>query len=143
MDRSQGRRFKLELERLWNEETTISFFLSFFLFKMPLHHLSIYQGDLFTRLKLVFIKNQNIRKNKWKIESPFDSGNGQFTCQKCGEVWITERILPKGLENPFELERVTGRKLRKFRKLRSFLRKFHGDFKFVRITEIRIRESQL
>ena len=36
------------------------------LFVKPLHHLSIYQGDLFTHLKIVCIKNQNIRKNKSK-----------------------------------------------------------------------------
>ena len=29
--------------------------------------------------------------------------NGQFTCQECTKVPITERIFPKGIENPFEL----------------------------------------
>ena len=29
--------------------------------------------------------------------------NGQFTCQECSKVRITERIFPKGPENPLEL----------------------------------------
>ena len=43
----------------------------------------------YTRLKLVCIKNQNIRK-KSKFERPFD-GDGQFTCQEFRKVRITER----------------------------------------------------
>ena len=54
-------------------------------------------------LKISCIKNQNILKNKSKSESLFDVDNSQFICQKCRQVWITERISPKGLENPFEL----------------------------------------
>ena len=56
-------------------------------------------------LKLAYIKNQNIRKNKSKFERPFDGDNGQFTCQQCRKVRTTERIFPKGLEKPFELQK--------------------------------------
>ena len=49
------------------------------LFGKPLRHLSIYQEELFMRLKLACIKNQNIWKTKSKFERPFDDDNGQFT----------------------------------------------------------------
>ena len=50
-------------------------------------------------------------------------------------------------EEKFELQRESSQmdlrsELRKGN-YKSFLRKFHGDFKFVRITEIRIREGRL
>lgn len=106
------------------------------LFVKPLRHLSMYQGDVFKSLKIVFIKNRNIRKNKTKFERPFDGDNGHFTCQECRKIRITEN-LPKGTWNfvwtieIFELQRFQLRKGKK-----SLLRKFHGDFTFVQIKEI-------
>ena len=38
-----------------------------------------------------------------KIERPFHGDNGQFLLQECRKIWITKRILAKGLENSFEL----------------------------------------
>ena len=95
-----------------------------------LRHLSIYQGDLLIHLKLVCIKNQNIRKNKSKFERSFDGDNGQFTGQQCRKVWLQRESSQRDL------------------KIRSNYRNFriveicsnHEDFW---ITEIRIRESQM
>ena len=93
----------------------------------PLCHLSIYQGDLFTRLKLVCIKNQNIRKNKSKFERPLDGDNGENYRQNLHKgTWKSVRII-----EIFELSRFDLRK----GTYKSFLRKFHGDFKFVLIME--------
>ena len=82
----------------------------------PLGHLSIYQGDLFTRLKLVCIKNQNIQKNKSKFERPFDGDNG----------------LVSDVEK-FELQREFSQRELKIR----------SNYRHFRITEIRITESKL
>ena len=71
-----------------------------------LHHLSILQGDLFTRFKLVCIKNQNVRKT-------VDGDNGHFSCQECRKVRIKKRILlPKKSVRVFTT--LPGKKYRKF-----------------------------
>ena len=50
--------------------------------------------------------------------------------------------LPKGNWKSVQVIEVSNYRDSSYGKeIKSFLRKFHSDFKFVRITEIRIRES--
>ena len=106
----------------------------------PLCHLSTYKGDVFTRLKLVCIKNRNIpKKKKSKFGRPFDGDNSQFICQECRKVQIIERIFLERLPRKsfriiriFDFQRFESRK----GNYKCFLRKFYGGFKLVRIMEI-------
>ena len=45
-----------------------------------------------------------------KRRKTFDGDNDQFTCQECRKVRIIGRIFPKGLENQFELLKVSNYK---------------------------------
>ena len=81
-----------------------------------LRHLFIFEGELFTRLKLVCIIKSKHLKNKSKFERPFDGDNGHFSCQESRKVQIKERIFPKGLENPSELKKFSNYRFSNYRK---------------------------
>ena len=51
----------------------------------------------------LYQKSKHSKKKKSKFERPFNGNNDQFACQKCKKVRITGRIVPKELENLFEL----------------------------------------
>ena len=87
-----------------------------------------------THSKLVFAKNQNIRKknriskNHSKvIMASLHFNNSNYRENLAVGTWKFVRII-----EVFELQRFELRKVN----YKSFLRNFHGDFKFIRIMEI-------
>ena len=64
----------------------------------PFRHFFVYQSDLFTRLKLVCKKNQNIRKNKSKFEKPFDDGMTSLLVRNVEKFKLQREFSQRGLK---------------------------------------------